>query len=204
MTTFFDTLKLSFKDVPITADGKIPTAEFLDAAQSLVTLFDILGSSAFVPVQNDMNGNIKKIREYLLANPVAAATLQDLILSEKDTKKKTATQGLLWLTRGLAFTALALRNNINDPSQELTVSFTDSYSKTLSKYHNFVVRGIFSLAMKACPYRKDFYIKLASGSTDPVLLQRVAELLDEWVAALEKIVEIIEKFFESGNYGKGL
>lgn len=59
MATFFDGLKRSFKDVPVTADGKIETSEFLEAAESLVTLFDVLGSSAFLVVQNDMNGNIK-------------------------------------------------------------------------------------------------------------------------------------------------
>lgn len=37
--TYFDTLKKSFVDVPITADNKIPTTEFLDAAESLLTLF---------------------------------------------------------------------------------------------------------------------------------------------------------------------
>lgn len=119
-------------------------------------------------------------------------------------KKKTATQGLLWLTRGLSFTAKALRNNVTNKDEELSVSFNSAYGKTLSKFHNFVVRGVFSVAMKACPYRKDFYIKLANGSKDPEVLQKVLELLDEWLAALEKIVEIIEKFYESGNYGKGL
>lgn len=58
-TTFFDGLKENFKNVPVSTDKKISTAEFLEAAESLVTLFDVLGSSAFVVVQNDMNGNIK-------------------------------------------------------------------------------------------------------------------------------------------------
>lgn len=37
--TFFDTLKKSFVDVPIAADNKISTTEFLEAAESLLTLF---------------------------------------------------------------------------------------------------------------------------------------------------------------------
>lgn len=39
--TFFDTVKKSFKDVPIDAanDNAISTDEFCDAAESLVTLF---------------------------------------------------------------------------------------------------------------------------------------------------------------------
>lgn len=37
--TYFDTLKKSFVDVPVAADDKIPTTEFLEAAESLLTLF---------------------------------------------------------------------------------------------------------------------------------------------------------------------
>lgn len=58
--TYFDGRK-SFADVTIDAskDNSIKTLEFLDAAESLTTLFDVLGSAAFKPVKNDMQGNIK-------------------------------------------------------------------------------------------------------------------------------------------------
>lgn len=60
-TTFFDTLKENFVNVPVgpAPENKIDTATFLEASTSLVSLFDVLGSSAFTVVQNDMNGNIK-------------------------------------------------------------------------------------------------------------------------------------------------
>ena len=37
--TWFDTINKSFADVPIGADDGISTTEFLEAAESLVTLF---------------------------------------------------------------------------------------------------------------------------------------------------------------------
>ena len=37
--TFFDTAKRNFKDVPVAADGKVSTTEFLEAAESCVALF---------------------------------------------------------------------------------------------------------------------------------------------------------------------
>ncbi|GME71871.1 unnamed protein product [[Candida] boidinii] len=197
MSTFFDEMKRSFKDVPI-IDGKISTAEFLEASESLVKLFDLLGSSAFSVVQNDMNGNITKVRTKLLASPIDAATLQDLILSEVTDKKKTATQGLLWLCRGLQFTATAMRETVDNPNSELTKTFTDAYSQTLIKFHSILVRPIFKLAMKACPYRKDFFEKLGNDQ------ELVKKQLIEWLEALEEIIRIIMGFFESGNYGKGL
>lgn len=196
MSTFFDEMKTSFADVPVT-DGKIATAEFLDASESLVKLFDLLGSLAFAVVQKDMTGNITKIRTKLLADPAGSATLQDLILSEAG-GKRTATQGLLWLSRGLEFTAQAMRETVNNPSAELTKTFTDAYNKTLSQYHGMLVKPVFKLAMKACPYRKDFFEKLGADQT------KVVEQLKAWLEALENIVKIIMDFFASGNYGKGL
>ncbi|CUM63440.1 uncharacterized protein PRCAT00001015001 [Priceomyces carsonii] len=197
MSTFFDEMKKSFVDVSVT-DDKIDTAGFLEASESLVKLFDLLGSSAFAVVQKDMTGNIKKVRTKLLSDPSGAGTLQDLILSEAGTKTKTATQGLLWLSRGLEFTAKAMRETIDQPTSELTKTFTDAYTKTLAQYHGVLVKPVFKLAMKACPYRKDFFEKLGNDQ------EKVNAQLLEWVEALEKIVKIIIDFFASGNYGKGL
>lgn len=197
MSTFFDEMKKSFADVPITED-RIDTAAFLEASESLVKLFDLLGSSAFTVVKNDMNGNIEKIRAKLLEDPAGASTLQDLVISEAPTKNKKATQGLLWLSRGLQFTAQAMRESLDNPSKELTVTFTDAYTKTLAQYHGMLVKPVFKLAMKACPYRKDFFEKLGSDQ------EKVNAQLAEWLKALENIVKIIIAFFASGNYGKGL
>jgi hypothetical protein len=78
--TLVSTFKMSFVDVPVNADkdNAISTTEFLDAAESLTSIFgiavfprqelptqsltrhpDVLGSLAFSPVKSDMIGNIK-------------------------------------------------------------------------------------------------------------------------------------------------
>lgn len=51
-----------------------------------------------------------------------------------------------------------------------------------------MVKGVFSMAMKACPYRVDFYKKL--GDDDKVTEQQ----LKAWLDALEKIVIILNGF----------
>lgn len=48
----------SYADVPTTEEG-VDTSAFLEATDGLVKLFDLLGSSAFAIVQNDMRGNVK-------------------------------------------------------------------------------------------------------------------------------------------------
>jgi len=99
--TFLDTLKRSFTDVPMNKEKEnaISTTEFLEAAESLTTLFDVLGSMAFNPVKTDMLGNVKKVRERQLAAPGESETLQELVVNELKTKKHTATEGLVWLVR---------------------------------------------------------------------------------------------------------
>ncbi|KAL1934272.1 hypothetical protein VTP01DRAFT_6454 [Rhizomucor pusillus] len=195
--SYFDNLARSYTDVDVSKG--IQTEQFLEATEGVVKLFDMLGSSAFSVVQKDMNGNIKKIRDRYLSNPTANDTLQNLLATEAPEKKRVATEGLLWLSRGLDFTAQALRRNLENPDEELNVSFTKAYEATLRKYHSMVVRPVFALAMKACPYRKDFYEKIG------VLTDAALEKMKEWLAALESIIAIINQVFkEHPEYIKGM
>ena len=92
------------------------------------------------------------------------------------------------LTRGLDFTAQALRHNMSNHSAELSTSFRISYGKTLKGHHSFLVRPIFAAAMSATPYKKDFLAKLANNQADAEQQQ------DKWVHALERIVKIMKDF----------
>ncbi|KAH7128187.1 glycolipid transfer protein domain-containing protein [Dendryphion nanum] len=190
--TFFDTLKRSFVDVPVdeSKDNAIKTTEFLEAAESLVTLFEVLGSAAFGPVKSDMTGNIKKVRDRQLAAPDKSETLQELVLNELKEKKHVATEGLLWLVRGLDFTAQALRDNVDNAasSKELADSFRTAYGNTLKPHHSFIVKPIFSAAMSATPYRKVFYEKLGEDQ------DKVQKELSTWLSALEKDVSVLKEF----------
>ncbi|KAH8594403.1 glycolipid transfer protein domain-containing protein [Bisporella sp. PMI_857] len=188
--TFLNTLKKSFTDVPLNKekDNAIATTEFLEAAESLTTLFDVLGSVAFQPVKADMLGNVKKIRDRQLAAPAESETLQELVLNELKTKKHVATEGLVWLVRGLEFTSIALSQNLTKSSEELSASFRDAYAETLKPHHSFFVKPIFSAAMSAVPYRKDFYVKLGEDEN------QVVEQLKVWLAALTELISVLKEF----------
>jgi hypothetical protein len=95
------------------------------------------------------------------------------------------------LNSGLEFTCLALVQNVAKPSEELADSFRAAYGLTLKPHHSFLVKPIFSAAMGACPYRKDFYTKLGS---DPSMV--VSELAT-YLASLEKVVAILKTFLSS-------
>ncbi|KAG8929681.1 hypothetical protein FRC03_001603 [Tulasnella sp. 419] len=195
MATYFDTISRSFADVPVTDDG-VDTVAFLEASEGLAKMFDLLGSGAFSVVQNDLNGNITKVRTRYLVNPESYNTIEKLVIGEKGEKKRTATEGLLWLLRGLQFTCEALKRSYANKSEELAESFTKAYEGTLKKFHSFVVRPVFALAMKACPYRSDFYQKL--GPAD-----KVDTDMQTWLTALDGIVKHLQAFYEDGGHGKG-
>ncbi len=91
-------------------------------------------------------------------------------------------------TRALEFTCVALSQNVAKPTEELSDSFRGAYGVTLKPHHSFLVKPVFSAAMSACPYRKDFYSKLGS---DP---EKVQEQFRAYLDALDKIVAIIKEF----------
>ncbi|KAI1304847.1 hypothetical protein EDD11_005049 [Mortierella claussenii] len=191
MATFFQTTARNYTDVTIDDQG-INTEQFLQATEGLVKIFDLFGS-VFSVVQNDMNGNIKKIRERYIQNPAANSTLQNLVKGEVAEKKKTATEGLLWLTRGLDFTLQSLERSDANPSEELSVSFTKGYENTLRQYHGMLVRPVFTMAMKACPYRADFYAKLGQD-------QGLVKLdLSTYLDGLRRVVTDIQSFYTANK-----
>ena len=52
-STFFDTLKRSFVDVPVAGDDKISTSEFLEAVEGVMGLFGaFVGMSDWVVYQD--------------------------------------------------------------------------------------------------------------------------------------------------------
>jgi hypothetical protein len=126
-----------------------------------------------------------------IEHPETSKTFQDIVLSEVNEKHKVATDAILWLKRALEFTSLALRLNIQNAAEELSASFSKAYSTTLSKHHSFMIRPVFSLAMSACPSRKNFYEKLAEGGDLATLMKQI----DLWVAGLEEKLKIIVDFY---------
>jgi len=204
MAPYLETVK-SFADVPIT-DAGVDTAAFLEASDGLLGIFDLLGSAAFTVVQSDIKGNITKVRARYDAAPAQSTTLELLVENEKGEKKRTATEGLMWLLRALSFTCKALQNSQAHKTKELTAAFTESYEGTLKKFHNFIVKGIFSVAMKACPYRADFYAKLAADPAGgpAASAEQLDSELNTWLAALASIVERVQAFYVAGGHEKGL
>ena len=97
------------------------------------------------PVSPGGPPSLQKVRARYDETPTLSNTLEKLVENEKGEKKRKATEGLMWLLRGLQFTCKALQNAQANASQELAEAFSKSYDVTLKVFHNFLVKGVFSV-----------------------------------------------------------
>ncbi|KAF8401939.1 hypothetical protein HHK36_012890 [Tetracentron sinense] len=86
---------------------------------------------------------------------------------EANTAKASSscTNGLLWLTRAMDFLVELFRNLLEHPDWTMSEACTDSYKKTLKKWHGWLASSSFTLAMKLAPDRKKF-MEVIGGSGD--------------------------------------
>ena len=199
--TWFDIQQTKFCEVPVAANNEVSTTEFLQATECMTTIFDLLGSAVFTPIKQDLVFNIGRVRIRHQEAPEISATLQSLVKAELSLKLHPGTDGLIWIVRGLDFMAHAFKADLRteqtdkEEHRSLVDSFKTSYDQTLAPYHNAFIRLIFKAAMNAAPKRKGLYKRL---SGDGVSSQSIRESMQEWTAALEKIVSILKEFL-AGN-----
>ena len=109
------------------------------------------------------------------ATPALSGTLEKLVENEKGEKKRTATEGLMWLLRGLQFTCKALQIAQANKSTELAAAFSQAYEATLKKFHNFVVKGIFAVCtispMTMPSRQKQLYLRMITGRNESLPVQ---------------------------------
>lgn len=193
---YFETVK-SFADVPITVEG-VETSNFLDASEGLVQLFDLLGSGVFGFVQSDIKGNIGGVRARYQTDSLGCSTLENLVRSEVALEERHGTGCLIRLTRGLTFLCRALQHMQKDPSVELHVCFKRSYDEVLRHHHTFFVRSLAAVAVRAAPYRRDFYSRISQGAP----MEKLDAELGKWLSGLDVIVKRLKEFIEGEGHGR--
>lgn len=190
--TFFATVRQPFPEVP--SDGRIITKTFLDACSNIVPFFDILGATAFSPCKSDINGNVSKLLKKYDTDREKFSVLQAFVEVEKaegKTKaKNSATDALLWLKRALEFIGVFLADVLTG-QPDLFKCAKKAYESTLKKYHGWMVQGIFSIAMKAVPYRENFIASIGNGAPE----EEVLKDMQAYVQVMGKNIEVINDFY---------
>ncbi|XP_020792880.1 pleckstrin homology domain-containing family A member 8 isoform X1 [Boleophthalmus pectinirostris] len=203
--TFFSTMSHRFSDINLDDDNGIPTQEFLDSCYAIVPVLDKLGSTVFAPVKMDFVGNIKKIHQKLMSDPDNFPTLQSIVLHEVEREvaqvRNSATEALLWLRRGLKF-LMEFLLEVNTGQQDIQRALNNAYGKTLRRYHGWVVRGVFALALRAAPSYAGFTAALVNREGDELKSSFTSGMhrdLGVYLPAMEKQLTILDALYEEYN-----
>ncbi|XP_076633627.1 glycolipid transfer protein [Colletes latitarsis] len=187
---------------PEIIEGKINTEEFLTAARDIVRLVDKLGK-VFSPVKYDIQFNINKLSTRYETNRQINATLQDMILIEKDTDPKLiALDALMWLTRGLHMILLFFEKIVEDsktstPTEDLVAFLKRSYEEALESYHGWMAKQLFDLLSRMVPTRSKLLQALNDGQADNN--DTIINDLEIYLINLRKNVTAIQLFYKTHN-----
>ncbi|XP_041455538.1 glycolipid transfer protein-like [Lytechinus variegatus] len=194
--SFYGNLEKCYKIVP--QDGGIETLTFLEASRvSILPLLDILGKNAFAMVRMDVNGNIVKLMNKYNERPEAFRTLTAIVDHEIEQNttndNNSATDALIWLTRGLNFICIFIQNLLDkkNDGDDIKPCISGAYDITLRKHHNWFIQKAVQVAFRAAPYYSDLMRILQGEEKDKdVFLSQVKgyhTLLKDHVNAIQEI-----------------
>ncbi|CAN4101261.1 unnamed protein product [Withania somnifera] len=135
------------------------TRPFLDVCKHILPVIEKFGA-AMALIKSDIGGNITRLENKYLSNPTKYTNLYSMVQEEVEAKtakgSSSCTNGLLWLTRAMDFLVELFRNLLEHGDWGMSQACSDSYSKTLKKWHGWLASSSFTVAMKLAPDRKKF------------------------------------------------
>ncbi|XP_022872397.1 glycolipid transfer protein 1-like isoform X1 [Olea europaea var. sylvestris] len=138
-------------------EGVMLTKPFLNVCKQILPVIDKFGP-AMALAKSDIGGNIIRLENKYLSNPTQYNHLYSMVQEEAKTAKGSSScaDGLLWLTRAMDFLVGLFRNLLEHQDWSMSQACSDSYGKTLKKWHGWLARSSFTVAMKLAPDRKKF------------------------------------------------
>jgi len=148
--------------------GVLLTKPFLDVCKQILPVLDKFGAAMAI-VKSDIGGNITRLDNKYSSDPSKYVHLHSMVQEEVQNKtakgSSSCTNGLLWLTRAMDFLVELFRNLLDHQEWTMSQACTDSYTKTLKKWHGWLASSSFTLAMKLAPNR-DKFMEVISGTGD--------------------------------------
>uniref|UniRef100_A0A7S2CG42 Glycolipid transfer protein domain-containing protein n=1 Tax=Haptolina brevifila TaxID=156173 RepID=A0A7S2CG42_9EUKA len=192
MGDWLESSKVLEKFQPLMEKGmKAEAAAFADASLALISVFDLIPGMGMA--SGDMVKNAKTVQDLAKDGTV---TLEALVESETagcDAKKlkkiaddgKTASCALLWLARALNFIIVLMDTLMKESTKKLSDCVLAGYEVSLKPHHGMIIRGTFSVAVKAAPNREDFIKKLGPSEAEVF-----GKLEPEWPKLTALVTEI--------------
>ncbi|CAL5413607.1 unnamed protein product [Camellia sinensis] len=148
--------------------GELLTKPFLDVCKHILPILDKFGAAMTI-VKSDIGGNISRLESRYSSNTTKFNYLFGFVQAEVETKtaksSSSCSSALLWLTRAMDFLVELFRNLHDLEDWTMAQACTDSYGKTLKKWHGWLASSSFTIAMKLVPDRKKF-IEVIGGTGD--------------------------------------
>jgi pleckstrin family protein A (phosphoinositide binding specific) protein 8 len=152
---------------------------------------------------------LKKIRQKYTLDAAKYHTLQAIVQDEIDQKqtnvRNSATDALMWLRRAVWFLREFMYNFVTAQYEpDINECVYVSYQYTLRQYHNWVVRSIFSLAMRSLPSKEDFLKGMAINAKDYLNNKRefhmqVVFQMRVVIEGIDRAINAIKDFYEANN-----
>jgi len=140
-------------------EGEMLAKPFLEVCKQILPVIDKFGA-AMALVKTDIGGNVSRLESKYSSNPSEFNHLYSMVRVEVEAKtakgSSSCTNGLLWLTRAMDFLVELFRNLLEHRDWAMSQACSDSYGKTLKKYHGWLASSSFTVAMKLAPDRKKF------------------------------------------------
>ncbi|KAL5554949.1 hypothetical protein UlMin_037185 [Ulmus minor] len=147
-------------------NGEMLTMPFLQVCKHILPVIDKFGA-AMALVKSDIGGNISRLETKYNSDPAKFNHLYSMVHAEIEAKtakgSSSCTNGLLWLTRAMDFLLELFRNLLQHPDWSMSQACSDSYGKTLKKWHGWLASSTFTVAMKLAPDRKKFMDVIGSS-----------------------------------------
>lgn len=126
-------------------------------------------------------------------------------VDEKVTRvKNSATDALMWLKRAVWFLREFLHEFSRKEEPDMSECVYESYQKSLRQYHNWVVRSIFSLAMRSLPSKESFLEGLAVNNQDFLKNKKLFENqvkadMKLLVSGIDISLNLLNEFYSKNN-----
>jgi pleckstrin family protein A (phosphoinositide binding specific) protein 8 len=188
---------------PTIDSNLIETTEFLRASKDVVKFVELLGK-AFIPVRNDINGNIEKLNKIYESNPSKYKYLNEIVKTECETLSesdfKIGTDALIWLTRALNYNQIFLSLLLCDfeegkETEDLSGFFSEAYERSLKKYHNWLVQKICSLCLLAAPNRTSL-LKHLTTDEENIDQKIIFSAIKEYLITLKTNILAVNQMFD--------
>ncbi|GAA5991822.1 hypothetical protein JCM5350_003210 [Sporobolomyces pararoseus] len=126
--------------------------DFCQACEGLIRLAEHLAPALAGLATKDIGIELKKIRSRTTMEKVS--TLEQIIILERNQRRKIATGAINWLLLILKFGTKAYQTNLASiEKEELSVSFSRVWDQEYYKYFNFIVRPLFKVSFSSLSSR---------------------------------------------------